>query len=208
MSPRRTRGLGALALATLLGITPACDSRPGRFPFDWERMRDQPRYDAYGSSRFFSDGQAMRVPPPGTVPQDAESPEGGIAQARLLTVVPVDVDAALMTRGRNRYETFCAPCHALDGSAQSPVALNMQLRRPPSLLEERIRALPVGRIYQAITQGYGLMPSYAHQLSTRERWGVVAYVRALELSRSATLAALPPEVRAEAEQALGRRGPR
>jgi mono/diheme cytochrome c family protein len=113
-----------------------------------------------------------------------------------------------MSRGRNRYETFCAPCHDLDGSARSPVAINMQLRHPPALLDGRIRALPAGRVFQAITQGYGLMPSYAHQLSVDERWGVVAYVRALQLSQRATLAELPPDVRAEAETALAREAAR
>jgi len=78
----------------------------------------------------------------------------------------------------------------------------MQLRQPPSLLEPRIRQLPVGRIYQAIADGYGLMPSYARQLTLDERWAVTAYVRALQLRDGIALGDLPSDVQAEASRAL------
>jgi mono/diheme cytochrome c family protein len=195
-----SRGIAALALVLCVG----CEARPDRFPVGFERMRDQPRADAYERSRFFDDGSVMRQPPKGAVSQEI----GDEADARALDAVPIAITPALMGRGRNRYETFCAPCHDLDGSARSPVAINMQLRRPPALLDDRIRALSAGRVFQVITEGYGLMPSYAHQLSVDERWGVIAYVRALQLSQRATLAELPADVRAEAETALAREAAR
>ncbi len=93
---------------------------------------------------------------------------------------------------------YCAACHGLAGDGDSPVARNMALRKPPSLHEPRIRALPAGRLYAVVRDGYGLMPSYAEELSVGERWAVVAYVRALQLSQGARLAELPPELRSEA----------
>ena len=195
-----SRWIAALVLLLCVG----CEARPDRFPVGLERMRDQPRADAYERSRFFDDGSVMRRPPKGAVSQEIADE----ADARALDAVPITVTAALMSRGRNRYDTFCAPCHDLDGSARSPVAINMQLRHPPALLDDRIRALSAGRVFQVITEGYGLMPSYAHQLSVDERWGVIAYVRALQLSQRAMLAELPTDVRAEAETALARKAAR
>src|SRR5690606_3072496 len=76
-------------------------------------------------------------------------------------------------------------------------------RRPPALLTPDMRAMPVGRLLRVVEEGYGLMPSYAELLSPVERWAVVAYVRALQLSQGADLAALPPAIRAEALRRLG-----
>ena len=189
-------------ILTLVAACAACDSRPQRFPIGFDRMRDQPRYDVYEPSRFFGDGKVMQAPPDGAVPVENAATASEDAAAITATVIPVPVTTAGISHGRNRYDIFCAPCHDLDGGADSPVARNLQLRHPPSLLDVRIRQLPVGRIYQAISQGYGLMPSYAHQLLPGERWDVVAYVRALQLRTAVPLERLPPTVRAEAAQSL------
>jgi mono/diheme cytochrome c family protein len=162
-------------------------------------MRDQPRYDAYERSSFFADAKTMREPPEGTIATEAATTG---ADRRTLTSIPVAISADRLRRGQNRYDVFCRPCHDVDGSADSPVAKNMQLRQPPSLLEPRIRQLPVGRIYQAIADGYGLMPSYATQLDADDRWLVVAYVRALQLRAGVDVATLAPALQAEATRAL------
>jgi mono/diheme cytochrome c family protein len=194
-----------LPLAVLIACA-ACNAKPHQFPLDFERMRDQPRYDPYAHSGFFDDGAAMRTPPGGTVAEEhAAMPAAvrtGRAGGEAVAEIPVPVSRAMLDRGRNRYDVFCSPCHGVDGLAESPVAENMQLRRPPSLASDRIRALPVGKIFSVVSEGYGLMPSYAHQLPVADRWAVVAYVRALQLSRGVPLDALPAPVRADAERAL------
>ena len=100
----------------------------------------------------------------------------------------------MLQTGRKRFEIICATCHGLVGDGRSLVARNMSLRPPPSLHDYASR--PDGYIYQVITRGFGLMPSYSAELPVEERWAVVAYVRALQLSQRSNLAASPPAVRA------------
>ena len=206
--PRRAAVV--LLLAACAGLAAACDATPNRFPLDFERMRDQPRYQPYDRSAFFPDGKTMRTPPAGTVPMERTTGPTAFVDGRTgntpVDAIPGSVTLAAIERGRNRYDVFCAACHGLDGTGDTPVAANMQLRRPPSLHEARIRQLAPGAIFGVVSRGYGLMPSYAHQLTTQDRWNVVAYVRALQLSRNAALDALPPAVRSEADAALERTG--
>jgi mono/diheme cytochrome c family protein len=159
-------------------------------------MQEQPRVDPFGASTFFRDGMAMRRPPRGTIPVELRADAAGSAER-----IPIVIDRALLERGRARFEVFCAACHGIGGDGESVVAQNMQLRKPPSLLDERIRALPFGRLYAIVRGGYGLMPGYAAQLSVEERWATVAYVRALQISRHSPVSSLPADVRAELEKA-------
>jgi mono/diheme cytochrome c family protein len=180
----------AAALATLAGC-PALDP-----------MQQQPKYEAYEASEFFGDGLAMRAPPAGTVPfrsiVEPALATGRGPDGKPLAVAPVAPTAALLERGRQKYDVHCAVCHGLLGDGDSQVALNMSLRRPPSLHLYRDR--PDGYLYQVIQEGFGLMPSYAHELSVEDRWAVVAYVRALQLSQNAPVDRLPGEARERLEQ--------
>lgn len=177
-----------------------------RLDFSWNRMQVQPRYDAYEGSRFFDDGSTMRAPPPGTVQYSAgptSRPElEGKVNGEYVTGFPVPVDGKLVERGRSAFEATCATCHGVRGDGQSPVAMYMP-RRPPSLMDPAILALPPGRVYEIVRDGYGLMPPYANHLTRLDRWAVIAYVHALERSQHAVLAELPSTLRAE----LARRAP-
>jgi mono/diheme cytochrome c family protein len=165
-------------------------------------MQRQAKYQAYQPSSFFDDGLAMRDPPEGTVPYHGlldptvESGLGG--DGKPLATSPVPVDDSLLARGKAKFDVNCAVCHGFLGDGDSQVALNMSLRRPPSLHLYRDR--PDGYIFQVISQGFGLMPSYAHSLSVHDRWAVVAYVRALQLSQHATVDQLPEELRGKLEK--------
>jgi len=182
-----------LALSTALVLT-AC---PRLDP-----MQRQAKYKAYEPSSYYPDGLSMRDPPEGTVPYHgllAPTVETGRgADGKPLATSPVPFDEALLTRGREKFDVFCAACHGVLGDGQSQVALNMSLRRPPSLHLYRDR--PDGYIFQVISEGFGLMPSYAYSLSVHDRWAVVAYVRALQLSQHAALDELPPEIRDRLEK--------
>ena len=183
--------LAALALASALG----CE-------VDLERMLDQHKAKAYRESPFFEDGRTMRAPPRGTVPvtRMTRAPllTTGMDGGRYAERLPLPVDAALLTRGEDRFRIFCGVCHGAVGDGASAVAENMKLRKPPSLHEPRIREYPPGRLFRVIGEGYGLMPSYADQLPVHDRWAVVAFVRALWLSQNVALMELPPELRVEA----------
>lgn len=175
--------------------------------WDFERMIDQRRYDPFDPNEYFDNGSTMRHPPPGTVPWASEVPPRAISEGMqndlLVTEIPVLVTNELMQRGRNRFEIFCAPCHGVLGDSDTFVARNMTLRPPPSLHEPRLRAYSPGRIYRVIAQGFGLMPSYAARLAIADRWAVVAYVQALQLSQYAELDDLPDDLRGEWRREAG-----
>lgn len=174
----------------------------------------QPRERAYRPSDFFEDGLSMRPPPAGTVPRERRTMNptfttGVISYSRQLAPngervaqyankIPMALTPQLMALGRKRYDITCATCHGPLGDGNSIVGRQMSLRPPPSLHLYADRA--PGYLFQVATQGFGLMASYAAELSVEERWAVVAYIRALQVSQSVPLAALPPDARRQLEQ--------
>jgi mono/diheme cytochrome c family protein len=184
---------GRLAAALLLALA-AC---PRLDP-----MQQQAKYEPYQQSEFHPDGIAMRHPPAGTVPYrslaDPAAATGLGPDGKALPESPVAVSAALLARGRARFDVYCAVCHGVLGDGESQVALNMSLRRPPTL--HAYRDVPDGHLYRVVTSGFGLMPSYAAELSVEDRWAVVAYVRALQLSQYAASDQLPPDAREQLQK--------
>jgi mono/diheme cytochrome c family protein len=118
--------------------------------------------------------------------------------ARYASKIPIPLTPELLAVGRKRYDITCGTCHGPLGDGNSIVAKQMSLRPPPSLHLYVNRA--PGYIFQVITHGFGLMASYAAELSIEERWAVVAYVRALQVSQNVPVGALPPEARRQLEQ--------
>ena len=157
-----------------------------------ERMARQERGAPYSANAFFADGKSMRTPPAGVVPYVKHAPEPRRAP----------LDAKAMARGREHFRVICATCHGEAGDGESPVAEHLELRRPPSLHDPARRALSDDRLFQIIGEGYGLMPGYAGVLEPGERWAVIAYLRALQLSRRARLDELPVALRSEALETL------
>ena len=199
VSPKRPKARAAgggwvgwalgLALGLGLGISLGCDA-------DFERMLDQDRASPYQASPFFADGAAMRTPPPGTVPWTR------ILASRVMVSsdeIPVPVSAELLAEGRRRFNTLCAVCHGVAGDGHTIVARNMILRPPPALIQPPIREYTAGRLFNIITTGFGLMRSYAAELPIADRWAVVAYVQALQLSQGVRLDALPADLQQQAQ---------
>lgn len=173
-------------------------------------MDFQPRYTAQGPGPFFADGRAMRPPVPGTLPrrQPPADPlvETGQKDGKPIDRFPLPVTAALMERGRERYNIYCAVCHGLAGDGRGPVAIRALERAEPgwvaprSLHVDAVRQQPVGQLFQTITRGINTMPSYAAQLSPEDRWAVVLYIQALQRSQNARLEDVPPDKRATLER--------
>lgn len=199
----RERAMVTMATTLILG---ACQGVETGVDWHFERMVVQPKYLAYEPSELFADGRAMRTPPGGTVPRGGE-PGGGAAGGAEGGAesggFPIPVTLELLELGRKHFDITCAACHGVAGDGASAVAMKMQLRRPPSLHQAEIRGYSLERHYRVITEGYGLMPSYASLLSWEERWAVVAYLQALQLSQRAVVGELPEPVRGEVEALLG-----
>ncbi|HYQ81273.1 MAG TPA: cytochrome c [Anaeromyxobacteraceae bacterium] len=165
-------------------------------------MMEQDKVRTYRPSDFYDDGIAMRGPPAGTVAVGSALPpevRTGLApDGKPLQRIPVPLTPELLQTGRKRFDIICATCHGLVGDGKSLVARNMSLRPPPSLHDYAAR--PDGYLYQVVSQGFGLMPAYSAELTVEERWAVVAYLRALQLSQRSRLEEAPPEVRARLER--------
>jgi mono/diheme cytochrome c family protein len=167
-------------------------------------MQDQPRYETFEASTFFEDGMSARLPVEGTVARgqlhENEAFYSGREGETPVASIPIEVDASVMQRGRQRYDIYCSRCHGLIGEADG-VVVSRGLRRPPRLHIERLRNAPAGHFFDVITHGFGAMPRYAVQIEPHDRWAIVAYVRALQLSQHARLDDVPAEERAELEEA-------
>jgi mono/diheme cytochrome c family protein len=173
----------------------------------FDPMERQPKVRPFSANPLYEDGRGMRNPPEGTVPRERlrlrpEVATGKDRSGKVLDAIPIAVTREVMLRGRSRFEIHCAVCHGLLGDGYSPVATQMSLRPPPNL--HQLRNPNPGHIFQVATEGYGLMPSYAAELTAEDRWAVVAYVGALRRSQAAKLAEAPPDVqqklRAETSQ--------
>jgi mono/diheme cytochrome c family protein len=165
-------------------------------------MMVQQKVVLYRPNGFYEDGIPMRPPPPGTVAREDLRPpevETGVGpDGKPLARIPLPVDRATLEVGQAHFDQTCAACHGVLGDGRSPVARNMSIRPPPSL---HLRVgNPDGWFYQVISEGYGLMPSYAPQLTVEERWAVVAYLRALQLSQRARVDLVPASERERLER--------
>jgi len=162
-------------------------------------MEEQKKGLPFKENPFFSDGRMMRPLVEGTVPRERFLGDPlvreGVAEGRFAERIPIQVTLDLLHAGKKRFEITCAPCHGFLGDGDSVVARKMALRPPPSLVSGRIADYPPGRVFRAITEGYGLMPSYAPEVPIEERWATVGYLAALKLSRGVPLDSVPPEIR-------------
>lgn len=150
-------------------------------------MKDQPRYEAMEASAVFDDGTSARTPVPGTVSRTAIVGRRPYRTGRnddetYLKHAPVNLSMDLLRRGRQRFDIYCAPCHGFDGYGRG-IIVQRGYTPPPSLHEDRLRRSPDGYLFNVITHGAGRMPPYAAQVRTRDRWAIIAYLRALQLSQ-------------------------
>jgi mono/diheme cytochrome c family protein len=179
-------------------------------------MDFQPRYSPQGTSRFFADGRAMRTPPAGTIPfggadynSDAGSPSQnpdflqadsayyrGKAGDAWVTQNPLKLDLALLRRGRERYDIYCTPCHGATGTGNG-VMTQYGLVGVASITDDLHRLMPDGEYFNVITNGKGRMMPYTPQIKVRDRWAIVAYIRALMRSQAGRLSDVPETLRGE-----------
>lgn len=160
-------------------------------------MFDQPKHEALEGSDFFDDGSAQRQPPEGTVSRtdrrgdtvfySGVDPAGGF-----VATSPMPIRRELLERGRERFGIFCSPCHGMVGDG-SGMIVQRGFKRPQSFHSDRLRGERIGYFVDVITNGFGVMPSYAAQVPPEDRWAIAAYIGVLQLSQSVRVAELPRE---------------
>jgi Cytochrome C oxidase, cbb3-type, subunit III len=158
-------------------------------------MADQPKNTPLSPSPFFDDGRSERPLIENTVAR------GSIADEDLFVpkesnAFPLPLTPELLNRGHERYRIFCSPCHGIQGDGNGMVSMR-GMKHPPSYHDPRLRQVSNGYLYDVITNGFGGMLSYSAQVPPADRWAIIAYVRALQLSRNAPVSELPPDVRAK-----------
>ncbi len=180
-----SRILLGVCAAMLAVLTGGCQIR--------QDMADQPKNRPLSPSPFFADGRSERPLLENTVAR------GSIAEDDLFVpkesnAFPLPLTPELLKRGQERYKIFCTPCHGIQGDGNGMVSMR-GMKHPPSYHDARLLAVPNGYIYDVITNGFGGMLSYSAQIPPADRWAIVAYVRALQLSRNAPVSELPPALR-------------
>jgi mono/diheme cytochrome c family protein len=160
-----------------------------------QKMATQPAYDPYVPSDFFADRMSARPLVQGTVArgqlkEDTHLYTGKVGN-QLVDSFPFPVTEAVVNRGEERFNIYCSMCHGLNGTGDGMI-VRRGYRQPPSFHTPDLRGRKAGHLYDVITNGFGAMPAYGTMIPVQDRWAIVAYVRALQLSRNATVADVPP----------------
>jgi mono/diheme cytochrome c family protein len=196
----RLRQISAVGLLAAMAALPGCRLD----------MQVQPKQNPLSRSDFFSDQRSERPPVEGTVARGQLREDTYFYTGKIGNnpgnYMPFAVTKEVLDRGRERYNIYCAPCHSRVGDGNGFVPSRGFARKPPSYHIERLQKAPLGYFYDVMTNGFGIMSDYASQVSPEDRWKIVAYIRALQLSENATRAdvpagqavpSVPPEFRGE-----------
>ena len=170
-------------------------------------MQDQPKYIPLRPSDFFGDGRSERPLIEGTVARghlddDTAYYTGRGPDGKFVDEFPFTVTQAVVERGQDRFNIYCAPCHDRLGNGNGKI-VRRGYRHPPSYHIDRLRQVPNGYIYDVITSGFGAMPDYAAQIQPVDRWAIVSYVRALQLAHNGKIDDVPSDKRGDLNQEGG-----
>jgi hypothetical protein len=179
-SLRKFSSLGLLSLLMLAGCR--------------QDMHDQPRFKPLAMSDFYPDLRSERPPVEGTVARGQLHEDTYFYTGKVGNnpgdYMPFPVTKDVLDRGQQRFDIYCAPCHSRMGDGNG-IVVQRGFRAPPSYHTDRLRKAPLGYFFEVMTYGFGAMPTYAPQIPARDRWCIVAYIRALQLSQSGTSADVP-----------------
>jgi hypothetical protein len=193
-----------LAIGALIGCERGLPSRKPPIHINPD-MDNQPKFLPQSENTFFADSAAMRVPVPGTVErgflhEDVRYYTGKDEDGRYVEKNPAPITMQFLDRGRERFDIYCSPCHSRVGDGRG-IMVNRGYVPPPSFHQDFLRDTADGFIFDVITNGVRNMPSYSHQVPVDDRWAIIAYIRALQRSRDATIKDVPEELRGKIKQA-------
>jgi len=164
-----------------------------------QKMADQPRYKPLQKNDFFEDQRASRPQIEGTVARGQLNANEPFYTDKVgdepVKKLPLTLNRQVLLRGQERFNIFCSPCHDRVGTGQGMI-VRRGFRPPPSFHIDRLREAPPGQLFDVISHGMGAMPDYAEQISPADRWAIVAYIQALQLSQHAGVADVPDSERA------------
>jgi mono/diheme cytochrome c family protein len=179
------RGVSVLAFIATIAVLPSCRLD----------MHVQPRINPLAKSNFFPDQRGARPLVEGTVARGELRADTyfytGKVDGNPGDYMPFPVTKEVLERGRQRFNIYCSPCHSVLGDGNGFVPSRGFSKKPPSYHIPRLQKAPLGYFYDVITNGYGIMYDYSAQILPRDRWNIVAYIRALQLSQNATKADVP-----------------
>jgi len=163
-------------------------------------MHNQAKYKPFARNAFFADQRASRPLVAGVVARGRLDEDEAFFKGNLngtpVTANPLGSSREVLLRGQQRYNIYCTPCHDRTGSGEGMI-VQRGYKQPPSFHDARLRAVPDGYFFQVMTNGFATMPAYAAQVPARDRWAIVAYIRALQLSQNATVADVPADEQAK-----------
>ena len=165
-------------------------------------MQDQPKCKPLRPSAFFPDGRCSRPIVPGTIQRGslpADSPKVTGKSGSTYVANPLPRTVAVLARGRQRYDIYCSPCHDRVGTGDGMI-VERGYKTPPTFHQDRLRSVADGYLFETITEGFGVMPSYAQQIPIDDRWAIAAWIRVLQRSQNATIDDDPTSERAALEQ--------
>ena len=164
-------------------------------------MHDLPRYKPLARSAFFGDGRSARPMVEDTVARGQLRDDSLLYSGKLgkdfADAFPFPVERELLRRGQQRYTIYCSPCHDQLGRGDGIVVRRGFKNKPASFHSDRLRGKPAGYFFDVMTSGFGAMQDYSAQIAVKDRWAIVAYVRALQLSQNASIEDVPPAHRGE-----------
>jgi mono/diheme cytochrome c family protein len=193
----------ALCVVTVMVVAGKRGSISRRPPIEvFPDMDRQPKLRPQTPNNFFTDGKSSRPPIAGTVAWDDHYQDTPVNTGKLpgttnfVEVLPVDVNGKLLARGQQRFNINCSPCHGAQGDGGGITKKIGAMGVVANLHDKRIVELPDGEIFNTITYGKNLMGGYGANVTVEDRWAIVAYLRALQLSRLGTLDDVPEQIRA------------
>jgi hypothetical protein len=167
-------------------------------------MHDQPRYRPLQASAFFSDGRSARPYVEGTVARGQLNSDAvfytGKQGDQFIDTLPFPLTRSVLERGQERFNIYCSPCHGRGGDGGGMI-VQRGFSHPPDYTSDRVRSQPLGHYFDVMTNGFGAMHSYASRVEPRDRWAIAAYIRVLQVSRSATINDVPVDKRGPLQEA-------
>lgn len=195
--------LATTAAASLLLLLTGCTAVPSRKPAIevWDDMRRQPKYRTQAYSPLFADNhETARYPVPGTIARgylkEDDAFYTGVVNGNYVTKNPLPLNMETLKLGQQRFNTYCSPCHGRTGSGQGVVTQRASWIAS-NLYEDRVAQFSDGDIFDVISHGRRTMPGYRYQIVERDRWAIVAYVRALQRAEHGSVNDVPQELRTE-----------
>jgi mono/diheme cytochrome c family protein len=166
-------------------------------------MHDGPRYKPLQANDFYADHRSSRPIPEGTVPRgflkDDDVFFTGMQNGAPVERIPMPITTALVARGRERFNIYCSPCHGVAGDGEGMI-VKRGYKHPTSYHDPRLRNERAGYFFDVMTRGFGQMPDYSAQVAPKDRWAIVSYIRALQLSQHASVGDLTAEEKGRLER--------